>query len=59
MVGSRLHTVEELIRPFAGDTAPALAAPVNQIREPMRSVAVGKQFWWHELEWAVHVCCCP
>ncbi|HSV66805.1 MAG TPA: amidohydrolase family protein [Mycobacteriales bacterium] len=59
MVGGRLHTVDELLQPFAAGAAAAAAAPANQVLAPMRSVATAEQYWWHEPEWMVHACCCP
>ncbi len=51
MVGGRLHTVADLLKPYQGrqvvTTADALA--------PLRSAR--NEHWWHEPEWADHACC--
>jgi Tol biopolymer transport system component/cytosine/adenosine deaminase-related metal-dependent hydrolase len=53
MTRGKLHTVEDLLAPFAAPTAatiPALAtraAPTNHQSDA----------WWHEPEWAHHYCC--
>ncbi|TCN42958.1 Tol biopolymer transport system component [Kribbella orskensis] len=60
MVAGRLHTVEELLAPFAGKTtsAPAVLAaraPVPLTRE--KAHAHDSEYWWHEPEWLHRVCC--
>jgi Tol biopolymer transport system component/cytosine/adenosine deaminase-related metal-dependent hydrolase len=54
MVAGTLHTVDDLVTPFAAPaaaTTPALvtrAAPADHRHDP--------RFWWHEPEWANHYC---
>ncbi|OZM71843.1 amidohydrolase [Amycolatopsis antarctica] len=56
MRGGVLHTVDELLAPFAPDTrasvTPALAASAPTPRHDH-----DPRFWWHEPEWAQPVCC--
>jgi Tol biopolymer transport system component len=60
MVAGRLHTVEELLAPFAGKTtsAPAVlaaTAPVPLTRD--KAHAHDSEYWWHEPEWLHRLCC--
>ncbi|SDF81400.1 WD40-like Beta Propeller Repeat [Lentzea fradiae] len=51
MLGGRLHTVTDLLAPYreAGELTAYTAA-----LEPLPSAE--KRHWWHEPEWACHVC---
>ncbi|MFD0205633.1 MULTISPECIES: amidohydrolase family protein [Saccharothrix] len=51
-VGGTVHRVEDLLAPFR--------RPQPTIQEKSRShhhTAVDAEHWWHQPEWAAHVCC--
>ncbi|MFC5058180.1 amidohydrolase family protein [Saccharothrix xinjiangensis] len=50
MVGGVSHTVDELLEPFRG-------AGARELRAPAPPAAHDHDHWWHEPEWAAHVCC--
>ncbi len=54
MVGGKLHTVDDLVAPFA---APASTAPALATRAAPTEHRHDDGFWWHEPEWAHHYCC--
>jgi len=54
MVGGKLHTVDDLVAPFA---APASTAPALATRAAPTEHHHDDEFWWHEPEWAHHYCC--
>jgi hypothetical protein len=54
MVAGRLHTVDELLEPFA-TTAKAIAGPRPLRRDQAHSH--DSEYWWHEPEWLHRVCC--
>ncbi|ONI70180.1 amidohydrolase [Kribbella sp. ALI-6-A] len=54
MVAGRLHTVDELLEPFA-TTAKASAGPRPLRRDQAHSH--DSEYWWHEPEWLHRVCC--
>jgi adenine deaminase len=47
--GGVLHTVDELLAPFAGAANRSAAPVVSHDHDP--------DFWWHETEWSRLVCC--
>ncbi len=49
MRGGVVHTVDELLAPFAG--------AANRSVAPMAAHAHDPDFWWHEPEWSRLVCC--
>ncbi|MEV6243384.1 amidohydrolase family protein [Lentzea sp. NPDC051838] len=51
MVGGRLHQVADLLKPYQNA---GLLATTNAL-EPLPSAE--NKHWWHEPEWAEHVCC--
>ncbi|MFD9698650.1 DPP IV N-terminal domain-containing protein [Lentzea sp. NPDC059081] len=51
MVGGRLHAVDELLAPYRGQQVLSASAAL----EPLASAE--NKHWWHEPEWAEHVCC--
>jgi adenine deaminase len=51
MVGGRLHTVADLLKPYQGKQVTATATALA----PLRSAR--NEHWWHEPEWADHACC--
>ncbi|WP_158847741.1 amidohydrolase family protein [Saccharothrix deserti] len=53
VVGGVVHRVEDLLTPFRASQPAALAQP----RVHEHSVASDPEHWWHEPEWAAHVCC--
>ncbi len=53
MVGGTLRTIDDLLKPF--QTRQSTAAVVNEVL-PARASAENKH-WWHEPEWADHICC--
>ncbi|WP_246365959.1 amidohydrolase family protein [Kibdelosporangium persicum] len=54
VVGGVQRTVDELMAPFRSQ-APASSRVVNAVL-PARASAK-QQHWWHEPEWATHICC--
>lgn len=52
MLGGRLHTVDDLLKPF---TAPIAAATVHH--PSVQSHPDDEATWWHRPEWALPVCC--
>ncbi len=54
MVAGRLHTVDELLEPFA-TTARVSAGPQPLRRDQAHSH--DSEYWWHEPEWLHRVCC--
>jgi len=55
MSGGVLHTVDQLMAPFA--TPAAGAAPAVAMSAPATSHGHDPEHWWHEPEWARLVCC--
>jgi Tol biopolymer transport system component/cytosine/adenosine deaminase-related metal-dependent hydrolase len=61
MVAGKLHTVDQLLAPFAGTKAVApatvasAAAPQPLSRE--KAHAHDSEYWWHEPEWLHRLCC--
>jgi hypothetical protein len=61
MVAGTLHTVDQLLAPFAGTKAVApatvvsAAAPQPLSRE--KAHAHDPEYWWHEPEWLHRLCC--
>ncbi len=51
MVGGRVHQVADLLAPYQGQVATASVEAL-----PALASAENKH-WWHEPEWAEHVCC--
>ncbi|WP_112267467.1 amidohydrolase family protein [Lentzea terrae] len=51
MVGGRLHQIADLLAPYQNQ-AQVMA---TSAREPLPSAE--NEHWWHEPEWAEHVCC--
>ncbi|MFD5827614.1 amidohydrolase family protein [Lentzea sp. NPDC060358] len=51
MVGGRLHAAADLLTPYRSERAETLSAAL----EPLASAE--NRHWWHEPEWAEHVCC--
>jgi Tol biopolymer transport system component len=49
MRGGVIHTVDELLAPFAGGA--------NRATVPLTAHAHDPDFWWHEPEWSRLVCC--
>ncbi|HUQ60776.1 amidohydrolase family protein [Lentzea sp.] len=52
MVGGRLHTTADLLKPYQGQPR---ALATSAALEPLPSAK--NEHWWHEPEWAEHVCC--
>lgn len=54
MTGRTLRSVDELLVPFRTPTAapPAIRHAIPTRHQPDDS-------WWHEPEWACHLCCEP
>lgn len=60
MVAGKLHTVEQLLAPFATQqAAPALVASGNapQPLTAEQAHAHDPEYWWHEPEWLHRLCC--
>jgi Tol biopolymer transport system component/cytosine/adenosine deaminase-related metal-dependent hydrolase len=61
MVAGKLHTVDELLTPYAGSarTTAALQAPADAPRPLSREQAHAHDstYWWHEPEWLHRACC--
>ncbi|MCP3804429.1 amidohydrolase family protein [Allokutzneria sp. A3M-2-11 16] len=56
MLGGVLHTVEDLLKPFA--TPAARMAPAAVLRNPAVSHSHSdRTHWWHTPEWQQQVCC--
>jgi hypothetical protein len=53
MKGGKLHTVDELLAPFA---TPA-PVPAQVTTAPPAVHRHDDTFWWHEPEWAHRYCC--
>ncbi|KJK44349.1 amidohydrolase [Lentzea aerocolonigenes] len=51
MVGGRLHQIADLLKPYRQ----AHALSTTDALEPLPSAE--NKHWWHEPEWAEHVCC--
>ncbi len=56
MRGGVLHTVDELLAPFATPTSPA-AVPAVARSAPALRHRHDPVHWWHEPEWAQLACC--
>ena len=52
MVGGRVHRIADLLAPYQNQ--PVLTAAAD-VLEPLPSAE--NKHWWHEPEWAEHVCC--
>jgi Tol biopolymer transport system component/cytosine/adenosine deaminase-related metal-dependent hydrolase len=60
MVAGKLHTVDQLLAPFAPKpAAPALVATGNGAQPLSREQAHAHdpEYWWHEPEWLHRLCC--
>lgn len=61
MVNGYLHTIDELMAPFAGSTSMRSAAVrTNRMVAPVPTHPSDKQYWWHDphyLEVSKHACC--
>ncbi|GAA1605677.1 amidohydrolase family protein [Kribbella sancticallisti] len=55
MVAGKLHTVEQLLAPFAGVQVATARGPKPLSRE--KAHAHDSEYWWHEPEWLHRVCC--
>lgn len=55
MVAGKLHTVDQLLTPYASAVAAKAAGPQPLSRE--KAHAHDSQYWWHEPEWLHRVCC--
>jgi cytosine/adenosine deaminase-related metal-dependent hydrolase len=55
MVAGKLHTVEQLLAPYASAVAAKAAGPQPLSRE--KAHAHDSEYWWHEPEWLHRVCC--
>ncbi|MFK4085891.1 amidohydrolase family protein [Kribbella sp. NPDC020789] len=54
MIAGKLHTVDDLLAPYAGKEQ-ATAGPVPLSRHEAH--AHDPEFWWHEPEWLHRLCC--
>ncbi|MEU4197490.1 amidohydrolase family protein [Kribbella sp. NPDC026611] len=60
MIAGRLHTVDELLAPYAGSTPAKPAAHTANAPQPLtraQAHAHDSTYWWHEPEWLHRVCC--
>ena len=55
MVAGKLHTVDELLAPYAEAKAAAMKGPQPLSRA--QAHAHDSQYWWHEPEWLHRLCC--
>ncbi|MEV5962550.1 DPP IV N-terminal domain-containing protein [Kribbella sp. NPDC051952] len=60
MVAGRLHTVDDLLRPYAGSATTEPAVRVADAPQPLTRAQAHSHdtaYWWHEPEWLHRVCC--
>jgi adenine deaminase len=55
MVAGKLHTVEQLLAPYAEARTAAMKGPQPLSRA--QAHAHDSQYWWHEPEWLHRLCC--
>ncbi|ALG07134.1 amidohydrolase family protein [Kibdelosporangium phytohabitans] len=55
VVGGVQRTVDELMAPFRSQVAVSAKAAANEVLPALPSAE--QQHWWHEPEWATHICC--
>ncbi|GAA0625228.1 amidohydrolase family protein [Kribbella sandramycini] len=60
MVAGRLHTVDQLLAPYAATSATKAALQTTDAPQPLsrdRAHAHDPKYWWHEPEWLHRACC--
>ncbi|TWD83437.1 Tol biopolymer transport system component [Kribbella amoyensis] len=55
MIAGKLHTVDELLKPFTSTARTTAAGPRPLQRA--KAHAHDSEYWWHEPEWLHRVCC--
>jgi hypothetical protein len=60
MVAGRLHTVDDLLKPYAANAITAPAVRVLDAPQPLtrdQAHSHDSTYWWHEPEWLHRFCC--
>ena len=56
MLGGKVHTLDDLLAPFRPDAATA-QLPATHTLQALSSARHNHEYWWHEPEWAINICC--